>query len=40
MQAYTGVVVLGSSTERLKASVTLLRKQPHLRLIFTGGDGK
>ena len=40
LQAYTGVVVLGGSTERLKASVTLLRQHPHLRLLFTGGDGK
>ena len=40
LQAYTGVVVLGGSPERLKASVTLLRQHPHLRLLFTGGDGK
>lgn len=40
LQAYTGVVVLGGSQERLKASVTLLRQHPHLRLLFTGGDGK
>ncbi|MDH6185985.1 YdcF family protein [Polaromonas sp. CG_23.6] len=40
LQAYTGVVVLGESPERLKASVTLLRQHPHLRLLFTGGDGK
>lgn len=40
LQAYTGVVVLGGSAERLKASVTLLRQHPHLRLLFTGGDGK
>ena len=40
LQAYTGVVVLGGSQERLNASVTLLRQHPHLRLLFTGGDGK
>ena len=40
LQAYTGVVVLGGSPEHLKASVTLLRQHPHLRLLFTGGDGK
>ena len=40
LQAYTGVVVLGGSKERLKAAVTLLRQHPHLRLLFTGGDGK
>ena len=37
---YTGVVVLGGSLERLKVSVTLLRQYPHLRLLFTGGDGR
>ena len=37
---YTGVVVLGGSTERLKAAVTLMHHNPHLRLLFTGGDGK
>ena len=40
LQAYTGVVVLGGSQERLTASVALLRQHPHLRLLFTGGDGK
>ena len=40
LQAYTGVVMLGGSLERLKASVALLRQHPHLRLFFTGGDGK
>ena len=40
LQTYTGVVVLGGSKERLKAAVTLLRQHPHLRLLFTGGDGK
>ena len=40
LQAYTGVVVLGGSPERLKASVMLLRQHPYLRLLFTGGDGK
>lgn len=40
LQAYTGVVVLGGSAERLKASVMLMRQHPHLRLLFTGGDGK
>ncbi|MBK5206033.1 MAG: YdcF family protein [Polaromonas sp.] len=40
LQPDTGVVVLGGSLERMKASVTLLRQHPHLRLLFTGGDGK
>ena len=40
LQDYSGVVVLGGSDERLEASVTLLRQHPHLRLLFTGGDGK
>jgi len=40
LQHFTGVVVLGGSRERLKASVDLLRQHPHLQLLFTGGDGK
>lgn len=40
LQAYTGVVVLGGSQERLSASVALMRQHPPLRLLFTGGDGK
>jgi uncharacterized SAM-binding protein YcdF (DUF218 family) len=36
---YTGVVVLGGAIERQQAAVALLRQHPHLRLLFTGGDG-
>lgn len=36
---YTGVVVLGGAVERQQVAVALLRQHPHLRLLFTGGDG-
>lgn len=38
-QPYTGLVVLGGVVERQQLAVALLRQHPHLRLLFTGGDG-
>lgn len=31
---------LNDAAERMTAAVTLLRRQPHLRLLFTGGEGE
>jgi len=35
-----GQVALNGAAERMTAPVALLRQQPHLRLIFTGGEGE
>ena len=35
-----GQVALNGAAERMTVPVALLQQQPHLRLIFTGGDGE
>lgn len=35
-----GQVPLGASAERMSASVGLMHTQPHLQLLFTGGEGR
>jgi uncharacterized SAM-binding protein YcdF (DUF218 family) len=35
-----GQVALNGAAERMTVPVALLRQQPHLRMLFTGGDGE